>query len=512
MPLYVQYGRTSGDKQKKDETIQSQIDAGRRWAEHTGARITKHYLDDGITSRIPIDERPAGTLLMRDARAGKFTHILIYNYRRLGRTQLDTLQILDELARLNIEVVSIMEPMPETGASSVIDLMRGMLTSFGQYDRATLLQGLYDGKVRAAGQSRYLGGPIPFGYRIENRRFVLVESHAAQVRSVFEAMLSGGYSLRSLAMSLNARGVNTPKGWKDGRTDYRWNAGAVWYLLRNPIYMGRFVWRRTRSARGDGEREVVSETEVPAIVTQAEFEAVQEILNYNSKFAGRNARHVYLLRSLVRCAVCGLTMCGFKRGQAKDRAPAPPKYYYRCHSVYAKRGYCGNLLVPADALEETVWQWCVSQINAPGAAVENLRAQLIAEEEQDAAAHTSLPARIKETERLIEEKSKARVRLIRMLAEETATVSEYESVLKELRSEVEVLEQERDKLERQAARGAQAESRLHETHQLLKRLRRKIKDPDTSTRRRIIESLVSQVRIKHNLPGGTPAIAIHFRS
>src|SRR4051794_41729904 len=50
---------------------------------------------------------------------------------------------------------------------------------------------------------------------------------------------------------------------------------------------------------------------IPAIVTQEQFERVQDKLAQNRQFARRNnTAHAYLLRALVSCGVCGLACQG----------------------------------------------------------------------------------------------------------------------------------------------------------------------------------------------------------
>ena len=64
----------------------------------------------------------------------------------------------------------------------------------------------------------------------------------------------------------------------------------------------------------------------------------------------RNSCHAYLLRSLIRCAVCGLSFCG-------TWARTAPRY--RCNGSMAQRGQfagkCIGASIKGEKLEDVVW-------------------------------------------------------------------------------------------------------------------------------------------------------------
>jgi site-specific DNA recombinase len=61
--------------------------------------------------------------------------------------------------------------------------------------------------------------------------------------------------------------------------------------------------------------EWVTAGSIPALVTQEQYELVQQKLARNRQFASRNnTAHDYLLRSLVSCGLCGLAATGRTAG------------------------------------------------------------------------------------------------------------------------------------------------------------------------------------------------------
>ena len=92
-------------------------------------------------------------------------------------------------------------------------------------------------------------------------------------------------------------------------------------ILTNPVYTGEVYAGRLQEACGTGatatprrvrpREDWITVASIPAIVTQEQFERVQDKLAQNRQFARRNnTAHAYLLRALVSCGVCGLACFG----------------------------------------------------------------------------------------------------------------------------------------------------------------------------------------------------------
>ena len=90
----------------------------------------------------------------------------------------------------------------------------------------------------------------------------------------------------------------------------------------------------------------------------------------------RNSCHAYLLRSLIRCAVCGLSFCG-----TWTRGPR-----YRCNGSMAHRGplrgKCIGASIKGEHLEDVVWSDVSRFLTNPNGLVDELLA-----ESNDAASH-----------------------------------------------------------------------------------------------------------------------------
>ena len=127
-----------------------------------------------------------------------------------------------------------------------------------------------------------MGGPVPLGYRVENRKLLIDEAAAATVRRVFEGFADIGSATRLLPI-LRAEGLLT----KHGRP---FDKGAVYKLLVNRVYLGEAV-HKGKSYPG----------EHAAIIPQALWNRVHEIMATNPHMRAGQARNrsPALLRGLI---------------------------------------------------------------------------------------------------------------------------------------------------------------------------------------------------------------------
>jgi site-specific DNA recombinase len=209
-----------------------------------------------------------------------------------------------------------------------------------------------------------------YGYRRDRERGVreVYESEAATVRLIFRWIGEEGLSVRSLVRRLNDTGVPTPSTgkmtYKDGRTS-RWGTGVIHRILRNPAYKGVTIeWRlsghggkRNPTERPPEEWIELPEGTTPAIVTPALWAAVQSRLATNTGDTTRNTTNFYLLRGLIYCSVCGQKM--------RQNIENGTRRVYRCYSRETPSGPCGGKRVPADAVEDEVWNSVAARLHNP---------------------------------------------------------------------------------------------------------------------------------------------------
>lgn len=137
-----------------------------------------------------------------------------------------------------------------------------------------------------------MGGPVPLGYELDDRKLVVNRPEAETVRHLFQRYTEL-QSVPQLIDELAAQGYRTKiRAYKDGRQigGVAFRTGALSQLLKNSIYTGKV---RHKDAIYDGEHD--------AIINQALFDEVQSIfaINRSENALGKKSSNPSLLAGLI---------------------------------------------------------------------------------------------------------------------------------------------------------------------------------------------------------------------
>ena len=367
------YCRVSTDDQAERGTIESQVEYAEKYCELNQISIVKIYKDDGVTGTIPLQERPAGAELIADAKAGLFSTLLVFKLDRLGRVTRIIINAIYDLEQHNVKLKSMTEPFDTSDPSGRFLLT--ILAGVADLERSNILQRMQLGANRAAAAGKWLGGIVPYGYIVNDDRFLEVNeteipgtgmSEADVIRLIFRLIAKEKMSSIAVANRLNSLGIPPSyvlrgiKGKRHRHTRGIWFTGRVLCIAKNTTYYGVHRYGK-RSPHG---RELI-EREVPAIISKEIWDEAQEAMHNNQLTAMRNAKTKYLLRGLIKCAACGSTYVGVNAKGAR---------YYTCNGkrMYKKLGRekCTALAVNMDWVESEVWKDCMQYINNPNMIVE----------------------------------------------------------------------------------------------------------------------------------------------
>jgi hypothetical protein len=124
----------------------------------------------------------------------------------------------------------------------------------------------------------WMGGLVPLGYEVHERQLAVVESEAATVRHIFQRYCELG-SVRLLKEDLDRNGLRSKlriatKGARAGEQSF--SRGALYTLLRNPIYVGEV---RHKGTRYPGQHQPIVERSV--------WDKTQELLHLHAVRADR---------------------------------------------------------------------------------------------------------------------------------------------------------------------------------------------------------------------------------
>jgi len=256
---------------------------------HEGWEGTSELYDDGGFSGGSM-ERPGLKQLLQDVIAGKVDVIVVYKVDRLTRSLADFAKIVDILDEHDASFVSVTQSFNTT--TSMGRLTLNVLLSFAQFEREVTGERIRDKIAASKKKGMWMGGPVPLGYELGDRKLVVNAREAETVRHLFRRYAEL-QSVPQLVDELAAQGYRTKiRPYKDGRKigGVPFRTGALSQLLKNPIYTGKV---RHKDAIYDGEHD--------AIINQALFDEVQSIFasNRSDNALGKKSTNPSLLAGLI---------------------------------------------------------------------------------------------------------------------------------------------------------------------------------------------------------------------
>ena len=253
--IYTRKSTEDGLEQEYN-SLDAQYDACTAYAlsqRHEGWTVVKDRYDDGGFSGGNL-ERPGLKRLLADIEAGKVDIILLYKIDRLTRSLSDFAKIVEILDRKGASFVSITQSFNTT--TSMGRLTLNMLLSFAQFEREVTGERIRDKIYASKRKGIWMGGPVPLGYDVIDRKLVANEVEAKQVRQIMQLYLKAS-SVPELVDELAKNGSHTKvQQRKDGGTrggcDFK--RGNIYHLLSNRIYRGMTVHK---GEAFEGEHEAI---------------------------------------------------------------------------------------------------------------------------------------------------------------------------------------------------------------------------------------------------------------
>ena len=379
------YARVSSDRQRREQTIQSQTVALRELAAARGLLVPEDLVfeDEGVSGAVL--RRPALERLRDLAVEGRFEVLLCHAPDRLARRYAYQVLLLEEFQRAGVEVVFAKEP--ERSGTPEDELLRQFQGMIAEYERAQIAERCRRGKLhRARAGAVSVMARAPYGYRYVRRSehadacFEIDETEAPVVREIFRRYLEEGESIAKIARWLTAQEVPTRTGAAG------WNTGTLWGMLHNPAYAGQAAYGKThatgalvqarRQARLRGQRSTRIAREnvapddwkqiaVPALVPEEQFALVQQRLERNRVISPRNTVRPSLLQGILVCRHCGYAYyrCSTRSKNGKLRE------YYRCSGTDGHRRpegrVCSNRPVRLAEVDKLVWARVLGLLQDP---------------------------------------------------------------------------------------------------------------------------------------------------
>jgi site-specific DNA recombinase len=285
---------------------------------HEGWVCLRAGYDDGGFSGATMG-RPAVQRLLADIAAGRVDIVVVYKIDRLTRSLADFAKIVEILDARSASFVSVTQQFNTT--TSMGRLTLNVLLSFAQFEREVIGERIRDKIAASKKKGMWMGGVPPLGYRVQDRKLVIVDSEAELVRAIFRRYAELG-SVRLLKAELEAQGRNS-KSWTSaaGRLigGKPFSRGALYLMLRNRTYRGEIVhngqshpsehtpiidqllWDavQMRLAGNTAERNSATRTDQPSLLAGMLFDAEGNRMTPSYAVKKGTRYHYYVSRPLI---------------------------------------------------------------------------------------------------------------------------------------------------------------------------------------------------------------------
>src|SRR5881227_3499732 len=226
-------------------SLDAQYDAASAYIKsqaHAGWSLIHSRYDDGGYSGGSTD-RPDLQKLLADIRARKVDVVVVYKVDRLTRSLADFAKLVELFEAHAVSFVAVTQQFNTT--TSMGRLTLNVLLSFAQFEREVAGERIRDKFAASRRKGMWMGGTIPLGYDVKDRKLVVNEDEADRVRLIFRQYLAVG-CVSKLRVDLDRRGVRSKQRvLTSGRVfgGCSFGRGALYHLLRNRIYRGEVVHR-----------------------------------------------------------------------------------------------------------------------------------------------------------------------------------------------------------------------------------------------------------------------------
>jgi len=278
------YTRKSTDEglEKEFNTLDAQREACEAYVASQRAEgwlLLRDRYDDGGFSGGTL-ERPALKRLLADVEQDRIDVIVVYKIDRLSRSLMDFAKLVEVMDAHGVTFVSVTQSFNTT--TSMGRLTLNILLSFAQFEREVIGERIRDKVAASKARGMWMGGKVPLGYDVADRKLIVNEPEAARVRRVFELFVETGSGVETVRQ-LQAERVTA----KSGRP---LDKGDVYKLLNNRTYIGE-VTHKGSTYRGEHQ----------AIVPRELWDRAHAILQVSPRVrANQNRAHApALLKGLI---------------------------------------------------------------------------------------------------------------------------------------------------------------------------------------------------------------------
>jgi site-specific DNA recombinase len=508
------YARVSSEKQAKDGTIQSQIEALREYAKAHNLTVVQECIDNGFSGA---DLNRPGLDQLRDlAQEGLIEGVLLLSPDRLSRKQAHQIILMEEFQKRKVQVFFTTQHF---GDSPEDRLMLQIQGSISEYEQAKISDRTRRGTKHAVKKGQVLGTNAPFGYRFVPKtdktlaHWKVNPQEAEVVRRIYHLYLKERLKGSTIARLLEEEGIPSRSNYK------KWWPSLIYSVLKIKTYTGVAQMYKTRkvepkksakinqyrhnkkSSKENRPKEDWIAIPVTPIIDNQTWEAAQERLKLNGLHSKRNnLKNEYLLRGMVVCGLCGCMAPGTVSNK---------NTYYSCGAKRNRnittKPHDERISIQHPLLDQNVWDGLVSLLEDP----ENLKAQLHAKLDNKNIIPAFIPPTYSKMDKDLEKLDVQEKRILDAYREAVITLDELKEQKSKIANNRKVLEAKKKAALSQQESISHPEITMDMLGDVSARYRRVMANAEFATREKLVNLLINSVTIyphKAVVKGNIPVI------
>ena len=363
------YTRVSSTIQEEEGTsLETQKELGIKKSKELGFDHKLWNEGGQSSSHDDLENRPVLVELLSEINDGRVKHLFVFNTDRLSRNDHTWSMIRIKLVQNDVTLYTsqgkylLSDPMNK--------LLLGIMSEISSYDNHIRTERSRLGKLNKIKKGNWMGGPPPYGYRLENKKLVENPDESKWVKFIYESYRDH-QSTRWIKQELLKNGVSTR------RNNPVWSLGSIEKLVTNTHYSGFYNYTDKKSGK-------TIRVDCPPILPPTLIKEVQEVRGSNSR--KRNMRksnfvHFYLLREFLICGSCGSHM-------SARTYPDHEKSYYYCprrernyvnESTEKVKECSNNRYIKIEKTDQLVWDTIVEILSKSHLFKEEIKSQVMSQ-------------------------------------------------------------------------------------------------------------------------------------
>jgi DNA invertase Pin-like site-specific DNA recombinase len=211
-PAAIGYLRVSTTEQVKGFGLDVQEKAIRDFCKAEGMRLVGVFRDEGQSGSNGLECRVGLAEALATLKDHKGAQLVVYRLDRLARDLILQETLVERLRNEGTPVRSASEPDLDTDTDDPTKtLIRQIVGAVSQYERTVIRGRMAAGKAAKRAAGGYVGGTVPYGFRLEDGQVVQDDEEQKVVALVGRRALAG-VSLRQIADELERSGLRTRSG------------------------------------------------------------------------------------------------------------------------------------------------------------------------------------------------------------------------------------------------------------------------------------------------------------